>query len=158
MSFMARLLIWDATRNPRLPTIIQNKMSENIVASNPKHIILTTGLYDLIKDHIRRRKVTPQEEAVLTLQLKNAKQVLRKDLPEDVVTVDTSVTIKNQNTSKEKTYVFVGPDKARRKNNTTSILSKIGLALVGCKVGDIIHWEIDGAPREVEVLSVKGLS
>ncbi|HET8829753.1 MAG TPA: GreA/GreB family elongation factor [Pelobium sp.] len=133
-------------------------MSENIIASNPKNIILTTGLYDLIKDHIRRRKVTPQEEAILTLQLKNAKQVLRKDLPQDVITVDTSVTIKNLNTSEEKTYVLVGPDKARRKNNTTSILSKIGLALVGCKEGDLINWELDGTQREVEVLNVKRLS
>jgi regulator of nucleoside diphosphate kinase len=24
-----------------------------------QHIILTTGLYDLIKDHVRRKKVTP---------------------------------------------------------------------------------------------------
>ena len=136
----------------------RNNMSENIVASNPKNIILTTGIYDLIKDHIRRRKVTPAEEAVLTSQLKNAEQVLRKDLPEDVVTVDTRVTIKNHSTSEEKTYIFVGPDKAKKKNNTESILSKIGLALVGCKEGDIVNWVLDGTDSEVEVLSVKRLS
>jgi len=135
-----------------------NNMSENIVASNPKNIILTTGIYDLIKDYIRRRKVTPAEEAVLTSQLKNAEQVLRKDLPEDIITVDTRVTIKNHNTSEEKTYVFVGPDKAKKKNNTESILSKIGLALVGCKEGDTVNWVLDGAQSEVEVLSVKRLS
>lgn len=133
-------------------------MSENIVAENPKHIILTTGLYDLIKDHIRRRKVTPTEEAVLNLQLKNAQQVLRKDLPQDVVTVDTRVTIKNHNINEEKTYVFVGPDKAKRKNNTESILSKIGLALVGCKQGDIVNWVLDGDQSEVEVLKVERLA
>ncbi len=133
-------------------------MLENIVASNPKSIILTTGIYDLIKDYIRRRKVTTAEEAVLTSQLKNAEQVLRKDLPEDIVTVDTRVTIKNHNTNEEKTYVFVGPDKAKRKNNTESILSKIGLALVGCKEGDTINWVLDGVHSEVEVLSVKRLS
>lgn len=132
-------------------------MSENIVASNPKNIILTTGLYDLIKDHIRRRKVTPEEEAVLTAQLKNSEQVMRKDLPEDVVTVDSRVTIKNHNTGEEKTYVFVGPDKARKKNNTESILSKIGLALVGCREGDTVNWVLDGAHSEVEVLNVNRL-
>lgn len=133
-------------------------MSENIVASNPKNIILTTGIYDLIKDHIRRRKVTPAEEAVLTSQLKNAEQVLRKDLPEDIVTVDTRVTIKNHSTNEEKSYVFVGPDKAKKKNNTESILSKIGLALVGCKEGSTVNWVLDGIHSEVEVLSVKRLS
>lgn len=133
-------------------------MSENIIEANPKHIILTTGIYDLIKDHIRRRKVTPAEEAVLTLQLKHAEQVLRKDLPKDVVTVDTRVTIKNHSTSEEKSYVFVGPGKARRKNNTESILTKIGLALVGCKEGDTVNWVLDGAQSEVEVLSVQQLA
>lgn len=62
-------------------------MSENITATNPKNIILTTGIYGLIKDPIRRRKVTAIEDQVLPLQLKNAKHVLRKDLPANVVTV-----------------------------------------------------------------------
>ncbi|HEX7367256.1 MAG TPA: GreA/GreB family elongation factor [Pelobium sp.] len=136
----------------------ENIIAENIVAENPKHIILTTGLYDLIKEHIRRRKVTPAEEAVLTSQLKNAKQVLRKDLPIDVITVDTRVTIKNHNTSEEKTYVFVGPNKAKRKNNTESILSKIGLALLGCKQGDTVNWLLDDIQSEVEVLKVERLA
>ncbi|HTN20764.1 MAG TPA: GreA/GreB family elongation factor [Pelobium sp.] len=133
-------------------------MSQDIIASNPQQIILTTGVYDLIKDHIRRRRVTAVEEEVLTLQLKNSQQVLRRDLPENVVTVDTRVTIKNHNTNQEHVFVFVGPDKARRKNNTQSILSKIGLALVGCKEGDTVNWVLDGAQSEVEVLSVKRLS
>jgi regulator of nucleoside diphosphate kinase len=98
------------------------------------------------------------EEEVLTLQLKNSQQVLRRDLPDNVVTVDTRVTIKNHHTNQEHVYVFVGPDKARRKNNTQSILSKIGLALVGCKVGDTVNWVLDGIQSEVEVSSVKRLS
>ncbi len=133
-------------------------MSESIIATNPKNIVLTTGVYDLIKDHIRKRQVTPQEEAVLTLQLKNAEQVLRKDLPEGVVTVDTRVTIKNHNINEEKTYVFVGPHKAKRKNKTESILTKLGLALVGCKVGDEINWILEGEESKVEIISVENIA
>ena len=133
-------------------------MSENLVGLNPQKIILTTGIYDLIKDYIRRRKVSKAEEEVLTLQLKNAEQVLRKDLPKNVVSIDTHVTVKNHDTGEEKVYVFVRPDKARRKNNTHSILSKPGLALVGCKEGDIINWVLDEAQSQIEVLNVKRLS
>ena len=44
------------------------------------NIILTTGTYDLIKDHIRRKKVNKEQEEILTNELKYAQQVLRKDL------------------------------------------------------------------------------
>ena len=48
------------------------------------NVILTTGIYDLIKDHVRRKKVTIEQEEILLAELKKASQVLRKDLPEDI--------------------------------------------------------------------------
>lgn len=35
-----------------------------------EQIIVTTGIYDMIKDHVRRKKVTKQEEALLLEELK----------------------------------------------------------------------------------------
>ena len=136
---------------------INEEIKEDILEANPKEIILTTGVYDLIKDHIRRRRVTPLEEELLNLQLKHSTQVTRKELPEDVVTVDTRVTIKKNNTGEEETYVFVGPAKASKKNKSESILSKVGLALVGCKQGDVIKWILDGEETDVELTKVERL-
>ena len=123
-----------------------------------QEILLTTGVYDLIKDHIRRKKATLEEEEVLLKQLKKAKQVTRKNLPLEVVTVDAKVTIKNTVTNEEEVYTFVGPDRAKRKNNTQSILSTMGLALVGCKVGDVIHWNFDGQEKQMEIMTVERLA
>jgi regulator of nucleoside diphosphate kinase len=67
-----------------------------------ENVILTTGIYDLIKDHVRRKKVTQQEEALLLMELKEAQQVLRRDLPENVVTVNRRVKIKDHTKNKEK--------------------------------------------------------
>ena len=120
-------------------------------------IILTTGVYDLIKDHIRRKKATPEEEETLRLQLKNAKQLTRKNLPLDIVTVDAKVTIKNLDTDQDEIYTFVAPDKAKRRNNTESILSTIGLALVGCKIGDIVNWTFGEEEKQLEILNVERL-
>lgn len=44
-----------------------------------EHIIVTTGIYDVIKDQLRRKKVTPEQEIRLANELKTAKQVLRSD-------------------------------------------------------------------------------
>ena len=46
------------------------------------NIILTTGTYDLLKDHIRRKKLNKVKEDILLNELKHSKQVLRCDLGE----------------------------------------------------------------------------
>ena len=120
-------------------------------------ITLTTGVYDLIKDHIRRKKATPEEEETLKLQLKNAKQLTRKNLPLDVVTIDAKVTIKDLDTDQDEIYTFVAPDKAKRRNNTESILSTIGLALVGCKIGDVVNWSFGEEEKQLEIINVERL-
>lgn len=127
-----------------------NKMTQDIT--------LTTGIYDLIKEHIRKKKVTLEEQEILRLQLKNAKQVTRKNLPMDVVTVDAKVKIKDLNNEQEETYTFVAPDKVKRKNNTESILSDVGLALVGCKVGDVIDWNVNQEAKKMQIMDVERLA
>ena len=122
-----------------------------------QEILLTTGIYDLIKDLIRRKKVTPLEEETLLLQLKKAKQLTRKNLPLDVVTVDSKVNIKNLSTSEEEIYTFVAPARAKKKNNTESIISPMGLALVGNKTGDVIKWNFGEEEKEFEITNVERL-
>ncbi|MDQ0475705.1 MULTISPECIES: GreA/GreB family elongation factor [Chryseobacterium] len=122
-------------------------MSENIV--------LTTGVYDLIKDHLRRKRTTQQEEQILLDQLKVAKQVLRKDLPDDVVTVNCEVKVKDVSTNEEQKYLFVQTDRAKIKKGKYSILSPIGLAIVGNKVGDIITWPFEDGDKKIEILGVE---
>lgn len=123
-----------------------------------QEIILTTGVYDLIKDHLRRKRATVKEEQILLMQLKKAKQVTRKNLPLDVVTVDSKVTIKNLETNEEEDYTFVAPDKAKRRNNTHSILSTIGLSLIGCKVGDEVSWDFEEVEKKMQIINVERLA
>ncbi len=120
-----------------------------------ENIILTTGIFDLIKDHIKSKKVTPTEEEALKLQLKNAKQLTRKNLPEDVVDINKRVTVKNLDSNLEETYVFVAPDKAKRRNKTESIFSILFLALVGFPVGDVINWNFKEGEKQLEIMAVE---
>lgn len=129
-----------------------------MIQDTEQEILLTTGIYDLIKDHIRRKKTTVEEEEALKNQLKKAKQVTRKNLPADVVTIDTKITIKNVVTNQEEVYTFVAPDRAKRRNNTESILSTMGLALVGCKIGDVIQWNFNNEQKTLEILNVERLA
>lgn len=120
-----------------------------------EQIIVTTGIYDMIKDHVRRKKVTKQEEALLLEELKRAQQVLRKDLPEDVVTVNRKVKIIDHTANKEVEYTFVSTDKKNNKKGRHSILSDVAVATVGRKVGDVINWPFESGERKIEILEVK---
>ena len=120
-----------------------------------KSLILTTGIYDMIKDHVKRKKATPIQEATLLAQLKSAKQVTRKELPEDVVNIDTRATVKYLDNNEEEVFTFVAPDKAKRRNNTESIMSTMGLALVGYQAGDKLTWSFEDGEKEIELLKVE---
>lgn len=117
-------------------------------------IVLTTGVYDLIKDYLRRKQTTAEEEVILLAQLKGAKQVLRKELPTDVVTVNSLVRIKDCANNQEKNYQFVPAALEKVKRGKYSILSDIALAIVGNKVGDIIEWPFKDGEKKIEILSV----
>jgi regulator of nucleoside diphosphate kinase len=119
------------------------------------HIIVTTGIYDAIKDTLRRKKVSIEEEKRLAGELRKARQVLRRDLPADVVTVDRKVTLKDHTLNFEHEYIFVPSTKAKLKKNKHSILSDIALAVVGYRVGDIIDWPFRDGERKIEILKVE---
>lgn len=122
-------------------------MSENIT--------LTTGLYDLVKDHIRRKKVTLQEEELLTEELKNAKQVLRREMPENIVSINRIVTYKNHITGETKTITLVAPKRSKPSKNKISIFSDEGIAMLGRPAGNTITWPSKKGELKLEILKVE---
>ncbi|WP_448104256.1 GreA/GreB family elongation factor [Pedobacter panaciterrae] len=129
-------------------------MNTESIKINETPIILSTGIYDLLKDHLRRRKLSRYNEAKLELELKHARQVLRNELPADVVTVDTNVKVKEMESGKEFIYKLVAPAKARRKHNTLSILSPIGVAILGYTKGTIVQWEMPEGIKKYQIEDV----
>lgn len=122
--------------------------------THPKSIILTTGMFDLLKDQIRRKKLAHFNEVKLIEQLKNAQQVLRNELPSNIVDINTRVKLTDLSSKETLTVTFVAPDKARRKNKTESILSSIGLELIGYPEGAEIPWEMSDGIKYYKIEKV----
>lgn len=122
--------------------------------TNQSPIVITRGIYDLLKTFINSNKLSKYNEDKLDEELKLAKQVLRKDIPAQVVDLDKKVRVKELESGTEFEFHFVRPQKARKKHNTISILSPIGVALLGYKEGEKLSWEMPEGIKSYQVLSV----
>lgn len=120
-------------------------------------IILSRGIYQLVKTHIKQNnRLSESNKKQLETELKSARVVDRKSFPEEIVGVNRSVTVRDMETDQEFKFDLVNPAKAKIKNNKLSVLSPIGLALVGYGVGSEIQWEMaDGTKKyRIEEVSI----
>lgn len=136
-------------------TSLLSYMNTTSIKIDTRPIVLSRGIFDLLKSHLRRRKLSKYNEDKLELELRYARQVLHRELPEDVVTVNTCVRVKELVSGNEFTYHLVAPDQAKRKNNTLSILSPIGVAMLGYPQGAELQWEM---PEGVKVFRIEEVS
>ncbi|WP_100615005.1 GreA/GreB family elongation factor [Confluentibacter citreus] len=88
-----------------------------------------------------------------TEELKTAHILDEEDMPQDVVRLNSIVTVTSDN-KWEKTIQIVQPSEKDIKNNKVSILTPMGAALFGYSVNDIVHWEFPTGEIELKVIDV----
>jgi len=84
-------------------------------------------------------------------ELDTGKIVKSKDIPNDVITMNSKVRLRDVDTQKEMVYWLVFPDDADPDQDKISILAPIGTALLGYKVGDIIEWKVPAGIVKLKV-------
>lgn len=130
----------------------------NTAKTNETPIILTRGIYDLLKAFIYKKKLSPHNALKLEEELKTAQQVVRRDIPANIVDINKKIKVKDIEAGEEFEYNLVNPQNARRKNNTLSILSPIGVALLGYAEGAELSWEMPEGVKTYKILEVSPLA
>jgi len=88
-------------------------------------------------------------------ELDRADVVQPSDMPADVVTMNSVVTFKDDDSSDELTISLVYPSGAGVPG-TVSVLAPVGSALLGLRVGQHIEWPTpDGRRRHLRVLEIE---
>ncbi|MEA5113632.1 MAG: nucleoside diphosphate kinase regulator [Geobacteraceae bacterium] len=87
----------------------------------------------------------------LTKELMKAKVVDSADVPSNVITMNSKVLLKQLDSGKSEEYVLVFPKHANDKINMVSILSPIGTAIIGCRVGDVFGVKTQDGERQMMV-------
>ncbi|MBS1738165.1 MAG: nucleoside diphosphate kinase regulator [Bacteroidetes bacterium] len=87
-------------------------------------------------------------------ELSKATIVEETKMPEDVVRLNSIVTIKDLQTKKEMKLTLVIPVEADIREKKVSILAPIGTALIGFRKGKIVSWEVPAGKKDFEITDV----
>ena len=84
-------------------------------------------------------------------ELNKGEVVNSRDIPNNIITMNSKVRLRDINTQKEMICWLVFPDDSNADQGKISILAPIGTALLGYKVGDIIEWEVPAGVTKLKV-------
>lgn len=90
----------------------------------------------------------------LKKELKEANIVAIDKMPVDVIRLNSTVNFKTS-FNVEKTYQLVAAERSDLANNKISILTPMGLALLGYAEGDTIDWEFPIGKGSITILKVE---
>lgn len=94
----------------------------------------------------------------LDAELSRADVVPDQQLPADTVAMGSTVTFRDRDNGAETTVTLVFPREANVDEMRISVLSPVGSALIGLRIGDTIDWPLPGGrQRRLEVVTVQQL-
>jgi len=87
----------------------------------------------------------------LEAELDRAEIVDAQDIPANVITMRSTVRLKDLVSGEENTYSLVFPTEADFSQGKISVLAPIGTAILGYKSGDTIEWTVPSGLRRLKV-------
>jgi regulator of nucleoside diphosphate kinase len=87
----------------------------------------------------------------LRAELDRAEIVSPEDVPRSVVTMNSTVVLRDMDTKEKETYTLVFPDEADIANDRLSVLAPVGTAILGERVGETVRWRVPQGWRRLKV-------
>lgn len=91
---------------------------------------------------------------MLAEEIAKARIVDQEEIPPDVVTLNSTVQLVDQETDDEMVYTLVFPDEADVSQGKISVLAPIGTAMLGYRVGSTFQWDTPGGKRSILVKKI----
>jgi regulator of nucleoside diphosphate kinase len=77
-----------------------------------------------------------------------------RDIPGDVVTMNSQARIRDLDSNEEMIFTLVFPAEADYERGRLSILAPIGTALLGYRTGDTVEWAVPSGVRRLKIEQV----
>lgn len=108
------------------------------------------GLVESADPHIRDKTHLMQ----LKEELEQGEVLEPSDIPDDVITMNSKFRLKDLDAGNAADYTLVFPHQADFSKNKISILAPIGVALIGCKVGDTVSWKTQAGQKRYKIMKI----
>lgn len=107
-------------------------------------------------DFVRLEKLTAQALPAALAELLDAADVLpSREMPPDVVTMNSQVEVEDPSTRERQKITVCYPGDAQPGAGFVSVLSPVGIGLLGVKSGTLAKWDMpNGAQGAVRVVAV----
>jgi len=109
-------------------------------------------LRKIIDTEIKSGNVLDKPMKKLSEEIDNAIVVNTQQIPQDIITMNTRALLYLDHEDIEITLVY--PEEADWDNNRMSVLSPIGTAILGYKVGDTVEWEVPSGITQIYIKNV----
>lgn len=93
--------------------------------------------------------------AYLESRLACANVIDRKTISGDKILFGATVTLEDVESGETKVYTLLGPDEAEPNEGSISVLSPVGRALLGKRVGDEVVVEVPRGKLEYEIVDLR---
>jgi regulator of nucleoside diphosphate kinase len=87
-------------------------------------------------------------------ELARAELVNPQEIPEDVITMRSKVSLKDLKSGKTVMYSLVFPSEANSNEGHISVLAPIGTALLGNRSGDVVESRVPSGLRRLKVKEI----
>ncbi|HEU0251485.1 MAG TPA: nucleoside diphosphate kinase regulator [Pyrinomonadaceae bacterium] len=125
---------------------------------------MNKGIYITGRDHERlssliekmreRNGVDKEYVNKLEAELDRAEIVDPSEIPPDVITMRSTVRLKDLVSGETNIYQLVFPAEANFSEGKISVLAPIGTAILGYRRGDTIEWPVPSGLRRIEVAEI----
>ncbi|MES3016369.1 MAG: GreA/GreB family elongation factor [Bacteroidota bacterium] len=122
-------------------------------------LVLSKGMHGLLKTHLQtNNKLSAFNRKKLEKELQDAKIFVSTDIPADVVAVNRNVRVLDIETDEVLAFDLVPPAEAKIIENKVSVLSPVGVALVGYREGNNVEWDMPEGLKTFKIQKVSVLA
>jgi regulator of nucleoside diphosphate kinase len=90
----------------------------------------------------------------LDAELARARVVPRADVPPDVVTMNSTIRIRDRRSREGEEFTLVYPAESDALDSRISVLAPLGLAVLGARTGDVIKWQVPAGVRTFTIEAI----
>ena len=122
-------------------------------------IILTTDDHERLSQLIAengytRNAIDAAAFAGLAKEVKRAKIVMPDEIPDNVVTMNSSVFVKDLDSGEKMRMTICWPEQVNPQNGMINVLAPLGTALLGTQVGEVVEWVVPSGLRKLKVCKI----